>query len=184
MSSFHFNITATRGNPSNRTMVCPNGTVVQGTTKQLCEIMVQQMRFPEHGTVVTRDAAGEILEGSPRPPLDHRLISDVKATIDGREFGSLAIFAPDAENRPVYGPVLPSGDFFRMPPPELVVAAEARIEKRKKLSARKSEGRPAIYEDFPLREPVQWPADAKDGDDTPLQPHKTVRTMKTTKKSN
>ena len=57
--------------------------------------------------------------------------------------------------------------------------------KRKKLSARKSgEGRrPAMYADFPLQEPVQWPADSKDGaDDIPLQPHKTVRTLKTTKK--
>ena len=223
MSSFEFNITASRDDSGLKSMTCPDGTVLRGTTLQLCEQMVHKMRFPEYGTVVTRNVAGEILEGSPLPPLNQRLVSNVKAVIDGREYGSLAIFMPDPEDVPVYGPLLPSGAFYQIPPPELVVpkqntkslytaerpptpatieplffepvpvylgtcqvcpaTAEARIVKRKQLSSRKSGGgRPAIYSDFPLQEPVQWPADSKDADDIPLQPHKTVRTMKTTKK--
>jgi len=228
MSSFEFNITANRvpgGNPNIKSMACPDGTTRWGTTLELCEMMVKQLQFPEYGTVVTRNVAGEILDESPRPPPNHRLIGDVKATIDGREYGSLAIFAPDPDDTPIYGPRLPTGAFYHLPPTALVspsvvpspkkagslytaerpptpaaveptffepvpiylgtcqvcpATAEARIVKRKKLSARKSgEGRPPVFADvFPYQEP----ADAKDGDDIPVQPNKTVRTMKTTKK--
>jgi len=175
MASFQFNITAVRDDTAIKTMTCPDGSVVRGTTLELCEQMVQKMRFPEYGTVVTRDSAGEILEGSPRPPLNHRLVSNVQATFDGVEYGSLAIFMPDPEDKPVYGPV--------MPPLMLPAAAEPIVVKRKQQSSRKSGGgRPAIFSDFPLQEPELWPADSKDDDDIPVQPLKTVRTMKTTKK--
>ena len=94
MSSFEFNITANRvpgGDPNIKSMEYPDGTTRWGTTLELCKMMVKQLQFPEYGTVVTRNVAGEILDGSPRPPLNHRLIGDVKATIDGREYEECSV---------------------------------------------------------------------------------------------